>query len=401
MTASTGHAARRFDHAEMIVPKRRPGYLGHVHVLQLMLVEIVAISLLLAFTRDRSIAVRVLWLAVVALAIILGRRGGRWWLEQQIVLWEYRHRKRTRAAAQPESHLGAMRLLAPELAVHNVVSGDGPAIGVARDEEGWFAAAAIVSAPAWEVPVPLQALVSALVGTGQAGMRVQLVSHAVPAPIFTVGPISAVGRSYRELLRRHAFPIAADLATWVVVRLDARALAEAGVRDADAGEQAPAVTAALVNRATRILSRENLSAAALDRVGLLRALTRSCDVDGADGSPGVVAPHETWTAWHSGRLAHRTYWLRHWPGGSAPGQLLRGVGATGAAFVSVALTLVPRDDDVDIRCLIRVAAPPAEINRACKSVTREAGRLRMRLLRLDGEQAPAVYASAPTGGGAM
>jgi hypothetical protein len=77
------------------------------------------------------------------------------------------------------------------------------------------------------------------------------------------------------------------------------------------------------------------------------------------------------------------------------------MGGTGAAFVTVALTLVPTDDSIDIRCLIRVAAPPAEINKACKTVTREAGRLRMRLLRLDGEQAPAVYASAPTGGGAM
>jgi hypothetical protein len=114
MTASTGHAVRGFDRAEEIVPKRRPGYLGSIHVLQLMLVELVAISLLLTITRDRSIAVRVLWLAAVVLTIILGRRGGRWWLEQQIVLWEYRRRKRTRAAAQPDSHLGAMRLLAPE-----------------------------------------------------------------------------------------------------------------------------------------------------------------------------------------------------------------------------------------------------------------------------------------------
>ena len=68
-------------------------------------------------------------------------------------------------------------------------------------------------------------------------------------------------------------------------------------------------------------------------------------------------------------------------------------------MTSVAIVLEPRPDGTDVRCLVRVAARTAAIADACRAVREAADRGGAQLFRLDGEQAAAVYASAPTGGG--
>jgi hypothetical protein len=112
---------------------------------------------------------------------------------------------------------------------------------------------------------------------------------------------------------------------------------------------------------------------------------------------------EEWTRWHSARLTHRTFWLKTWPSSATTiGALFDWAAATPAAQTSVALILEPSgDDDVAVRALIRLAARPGDnftaLENALLSGVKGAGG---ELQPLDGEQGPAAYATAPTGGGA-
>jgi type VII secretion protein EccE len=267
---------------------------------------------------------------------------------------------------------------------------------VARDGAGWFAVAELGPVTPMRdeaVPAPaLDVLVEALADTGQPGAVLQLVTHTVPAPSAELDPARPAARSYHELLHRYGTPVPADRCAWVAVRLDARTLAEAGATDA---AQAPEVVAALLRRIGKALRRKGIVAEPLDAAGLTRALCRSCDL-----GDGPAPPPETWRTWHSDRLAHRAYWLKDWPAPHDAPALWQRIAATPAAFTSLALVLAPEGDGTDVRCLVRVAARPAALARACAALTRTVGSVPgARLFALDGEQGPAAYASAPTGGG--
>jgi hypothetical protein len=55
--------------------------------------------------------------------------------------------------------------------------------------------------------------------------------------------------------------------------------------------------------------------------------------------------------------------------------------------------------EAELRCLVRVATTSDRLADAQSAVVKSAEELGARVQRLDGEQAPAVYATAPTGGG--
>jgi type VII secretion protein EccE len=228
-------------------------------------------------------------------------------------------------------------------------------------------------------------------------VAVQVVTHTVVAPSLDLQPALPAAYSYRELLQRFgSVPIPADRLTWVAVRLDAHALAEAG---AESAEQAGPVVAALLRRLAKTLRRAGTGVRILDRDGLLTALERSCDLQRADDAAPLPQPREEWSVWHSGGLAHRTYWVRDWPTVAEAGALVDWLAAAPASLTSVAFVVVPGGETADVRCLVRVAAPPAQLGEVCEAVDRGARLAHARLFALDGEHGPAVYASAPTGGG--
>ena len=55
--------------------------------------------------------------------------------------------------------------------------------------------------------------------------------------------------------------------------------------------------------------------------------------------------------------------------------------------------------DAELRCLVRIATTSDRLSDTQAQVVRSAEDLGAHVQRLDGEQAPAVYATAPTGGG--
>jgi type VII secretion protein EccE len=399
-TARVGADAPKHAGPATLLPRRRPGHLGPLHVVQLLLAEAAIVAILVAFGSNLVVLIVTLAVGLLVLVLSLGRQQGRWWFERRVMSWQFQRRRRSRPRSLPEdARLSALQWLAPGLVVDDLAAPDGSQIGVGRDDAGWFAVAALSPSAAMRddarPPLPLDTLVSALAEADQPGAVVQVVTHTVPAPAHQ----DAAGQSYRELLHRYG-PVAVpvDRVTWFAVRLDARALAELGADLPEQTAAAPTVVAALLRRLVKALRRTGIAAQPLDREGLLDALARSCDLAPPDGF-APVRPREDWNAWHSGRLAHRSYWVRDWPSVAQATALLDWLATAPAALTSVALVLAPQDDGVDIRCLTRVAAAPEQLASVCQAVLRGAKLAHASLFELAGEQGPAAYATAPTGGG--
>jgi type VII secretion protein EccE len=286
--------------------------------------------------------------------------------------------------------------------VSNVDAQDNTPVGVGHDHAGWFAVTAVAPPSGMRgdavSSVPVDRLTRAITESQQPGAVLQVVVHTIPAPSVEVDARHRCTTSYRELLESFG-QVPASQTIWVAVRLDARTLAETGA-DPDAFEQAPAVVAALIRRVGRTLTRAGLTHQILDADGLLDALTRSCDLEQPPPGSRVPVARERWQSWQSARLAHACFWLSRWPEPGATAELIGRLVATRAALTSVALVVAPGEEGVDVRFLVRVATHPPALTDACRTMAEVAKRSGAELFRLDGEQGPGVYASAPTGGGA-
>jgi hypothetical protein len=131
------------------------------------------------------------------------------------------------------------------------------------------------------------------------------------------------------------------------------------------GGAAAAVAAAAV-RMERFLRQRGNIARVLEPPDLLAALAAATGLDGP--------PQEFWSSWCSGTLTHTVYVVLHWPAGVA---------------LPVSATVAVTRSRVGTGVLIR-------INQRHRGLAGWAARTGVRLRRLDGEQAPAAYASAPT-----
>ncbi|GAA5185197.1 type VII secretion protein EccE [Rugosimonospora acidiphila] len=380
--------------------RRRPGYLGAVHVVQLLLVEAVALGILGALTSNFVVAGIV---AAVGGALVVAatlRHNGRWWFERLTVGRQFRRRRAAADVAEPDSRLAALNWLSAGLTATDVGPNGGAQTGIVCDAAGWYGVIAIGAAASVRGDggpgVPLDTLVRTLNDAEQPGTVLQVVTHSVPAPDPGIDGRPLAAHSYQEL-QHLAGPVPADRTTWVAVRLDARCRAEAGVADGYDAQHAPALVAGLVRRVSRSLRESGLAHRILPADELIDALIRACDLD-----PGGVAqpPREEWTAWHSTRAAHASFWLRQWPRMADAATMLGDLSTTPPASTTVSLALTRDGDQLAMRCLVRVAAPADGLERVCETLVHGARAVNAELFRLDGEQGPAVYASAPTGGGA-
>lgn len=383
---------------------RRPGHLGSLSTGQILVAEAALLLAVAAATRGPVPGLVVGAVALLLVTLAFARRRNRWWLEDRVIAWRFRRRRSAAVDSTAEPVLAALRTVAPGLTVREVSAPDGARVGVARDDAGWFSVVALTptaSVHAEGAPVPLDALVGVLAATEQPGVVLQLVNHTVPAPSLDVPSASPAGASYQQLSSALS-PIAvpAHRESSVSVRIDARSLAEALLDHTADAEAAAALVASLGRRVATSLRRLGIACRVLDTSDLVAALARSCDVEpGGDGTP----VREEWTRWHSAQLVHRTFWLRTWPSSTAAiGALFDRVAAAPAAQTSMALVLDPSGgDDVAVRALIRLAARPDDDVAALeRALTEGVRRLGGDLRPLDGEQGPAAYATAPTGGGA-
>ncbi|MEU4623031.1 type VII secretion protein EccE [Actinoplanes sp. NPDC023801] len=393
----------------------RKGHLGPFSLAQILAAEAALFALVAAVTRSPVALLAALAGSAVLLLVFFARRQHRWWLEHQLVARDHRRRRAARADPRSGPVLAALRTIAPGLTVEDIgvpdraapgITGtDGPAVpekavGVARDEAGWFAAVALDPAAA---PLPLDTLLGVLSGTGQPGLMMELVTHTVPAPSPDVPAASPSGASYRQLVETVSpVPVPAYRESTISVRIDAQSLAEAVLDHTTDPDEAAKLVAGLARKVAAGLRRLGVTGRPLDSGQLLALLARSCDVEpwALTEGPGV---DEAWTHWRSARLVHRTYWLKTWPAAATEiGSLFAWAATAPAAQTSVALVLdTAGGDEVAMRAFIRLATRPDADLRALDRVLQEGvRRVGGELQALDGEHGPAAYATAPTGGGA-
>ncbi len=399
--------------------KPRPGYFGSVHVLQIFLVQAAVLGVVAALLGGVLVTIAAVLAAALLVAAVLMRYGGRWWYEQRLIAREYRRRRRTRPdVAGVDGRVAALRVLAPGLTVQDLATADAAPIGVVCDPAGWYAVIAVGGGDTMlgeQGPgVPLDVLARALDETTHPGAVLQVVTQSVPAPNVHLDGRHMAARSYVEL-RDKVGPVPADRTTWVAVRLEARSRAELGLPGRADGEYAPAQVAALIRKVSRSLRDAGIAHHILPAEGAISALVRACGLAEGDAraretqtretktrdtKTRETQTRETWNAWHSGELAQATFWVREWPTAGSPGTIMQLLGTLTAASATVSVTLAREGTEYALRCLVRVAAPAAQLGPLTQDLTRAVRSAGGQLFRLDGEQAPATYASAPTGGGA-
>ncbi|MBK1783475.1 type VII secretion protein EccE [Prauserella cavernicola] len=353
--------------------RRRPGRVGAVGVGRLLVFEAVQVTIFVVVVQELWALITGAVVGVLAVVLTFGRSHGRWWSEHLLLWLRYRGRLGAAGDGDGDVRLSAVRELVPDLVVENIDGPGGAPLGMGSDGAGWFTALEVVPAPEDRTrpPLPLAALARLVREAEQSGAVLQVVTHTVPG----AGP--------------------PDGAIWVAVRLDSGAVAESMVDDADVRVDVPAVLAELTRRAGRVLRRRGLGTRLLSSDELLDALTRSCGLGSTAARVG-----ERWDSWQAGDVRHGCFWLESWPDAERGTALLAALRELPARQTSLTLLLEPVGDGMALRCLVRVAAVAADYERACASARQLAERLGGRLFRLDGEHAPAVYATAPSGGGA-
>jgi type VII secretion protein EccE len=397
--------------APRLTLQRRPGHIGAVSVAQLVLLELALVAGLVMLRHRTPFLVAGIVLGVLILVLTFGRRRGRWWAEYVVLRRQYRRRRRSAHPPATDRRLTQLHDLAPDLTVQTVEGADDVRVGVGADGAGWFAIVAVVASDGVRGgvgAVPLGVLAKAAKDAEQPGATVQVVTHTMPAPA-TRGDGPPCDESYGELLAPVGGVAPADQITWVAVRLDARTMAAATLTATtqlgpNVDREATARLATLARRVAKALRRARCTVQILDADGLLDALARSVDLERTEGR-SRDGQREDWSTWRSDTLVHACFWLRTWPQPDDAGPLLDQLALTSPAFTSVAVSVRPAgraaaDASTEIRGLIRVAAAPEALAASCAGLTEVARGGGARLFRLDGEQAPAVYASAPTGGGA-
>jgi type VII secretion protein EccE len=400
--ARVGAAAPAEPGVPLFRPKRRHDRIGAVTVVQLVIVELLLLAVLVAVGRNLLVAAAVAVVAVLVVVVVFGRSRGRWWTETMLLRWQRRQRSGARLVRDDDHRLVALRGLMPDLTVRTV-EGPGSAgpVGVARDGSGWFAAVAVLPPEGMrgdpQGSVPLDELARLVIDTEQPGVVLQVLTQTVPAPASVVGVNGRCATSYQELMQASGSVVACDRSTWVALRLDTREVAAASVGSATSEGDMQATVAALIRSMGKRLRRVGLHAEVLTADGLLDALSRSCDLTHQDTS---VRAREDWDAWHSTSMSHACFWVQSWPSLANTGALLMRLAGVPAHMTSVAMILEPHQGGIELRCLTRVSAPREVLAQACRQMIVTADQMGAKLFRLNGEQAPAVYATAPTGGGA-
>ena len=371
----SGASRRPSDDDRWVRPRRRPGYLGALSATRAFALAVVlAVSSLLTLLSGWWLAAAI---AGVSMTIVLlfGRLRGKWLTDLFRDWLRFRGRRGVvglLADDEGGEKLARLRELVPDLMVENIAGFGGDRVGMGSDGAGWFAVLEIRSPhpEGVEPPVTLAELARIAADSEQPGAVVGVVVHA--------------GAGQRRL--------------WVSVRLDAQWVADSTVDAPEVHVDVPKILAELVRRTGRALRRGELGYQVLDADGVAEALMLSCELSATEA--GSRPAHESWTGWHSATLVHTCFWLRRWPGPDRLPELFTTVLDIPAALVSLAITVEPGKPEASLRCLIRAGAVAAGRESLNTSLQRWVELVGGGVHRLDGEHAPAVYASAPSGGGA-
>lgn len=400
--------------------------LGPVPVTGLVVVEVALAAALLLL----ALAPGLRWLAAVLLAVGLvlglGRRRGRALTEWVVVLARFAVRRRTRTGVAPpqqissvdpgpagdradrlvgaeDARVATLRLVVDDLTVAEGTDHERQPTGLAWSGGTWTAAVLVDPVPAIVSPlgtgsdVPLEPLVACLRDRGVVLESIAVVSHCYPGSS-VLPPGSPVLAAYHEVLG--PLPAVARRSTWVVVRLDPRRC-PAAVHDRGGG--VPGAQRALLGALSRVrgaLDRAGLPHRVLDLDELLRAGLAAAELTGPAPAVESLRLREHWGSLTTNDVHHRSFAVSRWADAPAA---LAGLGSVRALSTTVSVTLSP-DADADavrLRGLVRLSArDAAELDAADERLRTAAAGADVGLVRLAGQQAAALRAGLPVGGGA-
>jgi Protein of unknown function (DUF2984). len=371
---------------------------------QLVVAEVTAVAVGGSAFGPRWVFLGVALLGVAVLVATFGRAGGRWWYEAVALSRRFRRRRHLAAVQLVTATVDAgavplpvawLRTLAPEFSRRSVTVGGHP-VAVASDADGWFAVAEVgslwdddlVAVPAGGTAEDLWAPSAVAPQPGAAAPQ--------PAPPGGSAP-DARPVPYRELaaLLDQVSAVQVVLVpgvnaaqprpAWVAVRVtptDALATERSG--GVSAVER---TVAAAVAKAVRTLDAAGWPARPVTPDGLVPTLVEATGLDGP--------PQEHWSWWRAGRTVRTHYAVAGWR--PAHGTLAAGVSHLSVRFDRPDHAGLDGDDGLAAATVVAaVTAAPTALRRVCAQVVTAATAQSVRLLRLDGEQAPATWATAPT-----
>ncbi len=385
--------------------------IGRFRVEQFVVLELVLLGALAMLHRPAwQVAVGgVLGAALLLLAFL--RPGGQWWLSRLAMRARLRRRARAARGVRSSDHrITVLRELSPALIIE-AAEERGVPMGIGHDGSGWFAAAEIEVGSGGAFgdvvePLSLGVLARTLLEEEFPVSAVQLVTHTVPAPTVALDGRSPCQQSYRELVGAGGDSAVAHQVQWLAVRLDDDEAADVAAERGGGTAGIHKAMASALTRCIKVTNSRNRSCRPLDRDELTDALVRSCGVMGTGAQPGSRRTGEEWQRWRGDGLAHAVYWVFRWPEIQANGpnlmnQLIACCGVENSLSIVIRRPTLTADQEgetaVDLAGIVRLIAEPALLGPAGDAFERAADTAGFGLRLLGGEQAPAVFATAPTG----
>ncbi|MEC4019165.1 type VII secretion protein EccE [Streptomyces sp. H27-D2] len=400
----------------------QPGSFGPFQLQQLVLLEIAAALLLVAYAVDPLLLIPAACVAVALVLLAVTRRRQRAvteWLTTALAL-----RRRARRGAQPipadtDPALAPVVECDPALRTYAFITdstGERRSIGMIGD--GTFLTAVLriqgpdapLRAARTERPLPLGLLNDALEVDDVRLESVQVVQHTQPAPAPHLPEQAVAARSYAPLQAQTGTP--AVRLTWVALKLDPELCREAIEARGGGLEGTQRCLLRAVDQLASRLTGAGFRASALGEDELVAAVSTSAGANpqataqasGSDQSARRTV--ETARAWRCDDRWHTTYWVRRWP------QLGSGAGAAQLPQLVALLTSSPALASTFSLTLGRGSGrAPAlsghvritgrsddELVAARRELERTARGVKVGLVRLDREQLPGVLATLPLGG---
>ncbi|MDX2564243.1 type VII secretion protein EccE [Streptomyces sp. TX20-6-3] len=421
--AATASAPPSAGPVSSVSPKlqARPGHFGSFQLQQLVLIEVAAALMLVAWVVEPMLMVPAGVVAVVLVLMAVVRRHRRSlpeWLGTFLAL-----RTRTRKASSftvpegTEPGLAPVVECDPALRTYAYSDRDRRPVGMVGD--GTFLTAVLrVEADGTALrpdraaaPLPVGIVRDVLSVDGIRLESAQIVQHTQPAPAPHLPAQSMAARNYGPLQAQTGSP--AVRITWIALKLDPELCPEAVAARGGGLKGAQKCVVRAADQLASRLAGAGFAASVLTEQELVSALaTSTC------ASPMAIAQagrgqaqgrrtQETARTWRVDDRRHTTYWVGRWPqlggqggsGASMP-QLVALLTSLPALATTFSLTLSGGDrQEVTVTGHVRITGrSDEELVAARHELERAARGVRTGLVRLDREQVPGILATLPLGG---
>ncbi|MFF8816273.1 type VII secretion protein EccE [Streptomyces pactum] len=412
----------------------RPGRSGALPLQQIVLVELAAALLLVAWVTDRVLVVPAAVVAVplVGLAVLRRRRRSLpEWLGTALAMRRRLRRARS-SAVPPDTDAGLVPAVECEPALRTYAFHDRERRPVGMIGDGTFLTAvlqveprdAALRPPGGERGLPLALVHDALEVDGIRLESAQILQQTQPAPAAHLPPQAVATRNYAPLQAGTRAP--AVRLTWVALKLDPELCPEAVAARGGGPEGAQRCLLRAADQLSSRLTGAGFRARVLSEDGVVAAVAAAACADpiaaasaaqsggaGRAGTP-VRRTVETARTWRCDDRRHTTYWLGRWPqlaaGSAGPAgegsgpvplaglvSLLTSVRVLATTF-SLTLSRGGRHEAVVCGHLRITARSDDELVQARRELEQLARGARTGLVRLDREQVPGVLATLPLGG---